>query len=64
MTMDKRAIAAHMGACMSDLVADVFALVTENETGSMLDQRLLNVRASAHSIIHWAEEFAGKSKLI
>jgi len=62
--MDKRAIAAHMGACMSDLVVHVFALATENETGPMLDQRLLDVRASAHSIIRWAEEFAGKGKLI
>ena len=62
--MDKRAIAAKLGACLSDLVAHVFALATEKETGSMLAQRMIDVRASAHSIIHWAEEFVGKGSLI
>jgi hypothetical protein len=62
--MDNRAIAAKLRVCLSDLVYHVFALVTAPQERSKLDQRMIEVRASAHSIIHWAEEFVGKSKLI
>ena len=47
-----------IGASMSDLVVDVHALVTEKETGTLLRQRVLQLRATAHAIVHHAEMIA------
>lgn len=46
---------AQLGAALSDLVAHVYALATENERGPWLQQRLLDVRVSATNIIRRAE---------
>jgi hypothetical protein len=41
----------HMAACLSDLVAHCFALSSESESGALLDQRALEIRASAGSLL-------------
>lgn len=51
---------AQLGACVSDLVASVHALVTEGETGQLLKQRLAEIEATCDAIIlrsqHLADE--------
>jgi hypothetical protein len=47
---------AQAGAVMSDLVAGVHALVTENEKGELLTQRVKELKASANALIRWVEE--------
>lgn len=55
---EKKRLVGHIGACLSDLVAEVHALVTEGERGETLNQRLRGIKASANSIIHDAEGIA------
>jgi hypothetical protein len=47
-----------IGATMSDMVAMVHGLVTEDEKGEMLKQRIIDIRATANSIILRAEAIA------
>lgn len=47
---------SRIGACVSDLVANVHALVTENETEGFLDQRIYELRATAVAIMGLAEQ--------
>ncbi len=51
---------SQIGASLSDLVAHVHALVTENEGDKhgMLEQRLLEICAVANSIVRYAEGIA------
>ncbi len=51
-----RSAVARAGAIMSDLVAGLHALVTENETGKHLEHRLLELRASADAFKNAVEE--------
>jgi hypothetical protein len=45
-------------AKMSDLVAGIHAFVTENETGAMLQQRLLDIRSSTGALLLRVEAVA------
>jgi hypothetical protein len=47
-----------IGACMSDLVANVHALVTEGETGKLLQRRLREIMASTNAIMRHSEMIA------
>lgn len=47
-----------LGACLSDLVAQIYALVTENEKGDLLAQRILEINATLSAISKHAYEFA------
>lgn len=49
---------AQIGACMSDLVVGVHALVTEREKGALLKQRVSEIKSSANAIIQLAEKIA------
>lgn len=49
---------ANLGACLSDLVACVHALVTEGETGRALQQRMLEIYASTNAIVRHADKVA------
>ncbi len=40
-----------IGACLSDIVVCVYGLATENETGKLLEQRALEINASAASLL-------------
>jgi hypothetical protein len=53
-----------LGAELSDLVVAVYALVTEYEEGTLLDQRVREVKASANAIILRAEAIqANRAKI-
>jgi len=41
-----RVVVANTGALMADLVAGIHALVTENEKGELLDQRVRELQAT------------------
>lgn len=47
-----------LGACLSDLVAQIYALVTEKEEGDLLAQRVLEINATLAAISKNAYEFA------
>ena len=49
---------SQIGASMSLLVRGVHSLVTENETGDFLRQRVAEIRADAHAVIRHAEMIA------
>ena len=51
---------SQIGATLSDLVAHVHALVTEDETSDSLAQRLREIRSGASSIVRYAEAIAGE----
>lgn len=55
---------SQIGACLSDLVAEVHGLVTENETNNsphkLLDTRLRSIKATASAIIMHAERIAAE----
>lgn len=44
---------AQIGRIMSDLVAEVHGFVTDHETGELLDQRVLEIRASTSSLVRY-----------
>lgn len=52
-----------MGAILSDLVAGVYALITENETGELLNQRLRELKASCDSLMMHAERIAKEREI-
>jgi hypothetical protein len=53
---------SQIGACVSDLVAEVHGLVTEGETDNssyrLLSHRVQSIRATANAIIMLAERIA------
>jgi len=49
---------SQIGACLSDLVAQVHALVTEDDRGVLLAQRLREIHASADVIMQYAKRIA------
>lgn len=57
---ERRAVTSvgDIGACLSDLVADVHALVTEDERGKLLTQRLLQIKATLGAISNHAGRIA------
>lgn len=59
-----RAHVAALGACLSDLTAHLFALVTESEAGPALDQRLVDVLASLGSVRHHAVQVVTERRAV
>lgn len=64
--MENKAMKAHpnhvalLGACMSDLVACVHALVTEGEEGDLLAVRMRELEATTGAILRHARQIAAK----
>jgi hypothetical protein len=63
-TREERDDTATLGACLSDLTAHLFALVTEDERGPALDQRLVDVLASLGSVRHRAVRIVAKRRAV
>jgi hypothetical protein len=62
--MEKARSIAAIGACMSDLVAYVHALVTETETDHLLAQRIREIKATLGAISNLVDNIAEERALV
>jgi len=58
----KKVSISKLGGLLGDLIAQTFALVTENEEGSALQTRLLQIRSTIKSLLFWLDALEKNEK--
>lgn len=60
--MNKRQMTAQIAALLSDLTVGMFALVAENESGNLLQQRCRELRSTLNALLNYVDRWDDGNK--